>query len=235
MEEKLKGIVVSATPFGENDKILNVFTLEKGMVATGIKGVKKPSAKLRFAAEPFCFAEYVFSVKGERRTVVSASLIESFYPLRENVEKFFCGGTVLDFLRKFCREEIVSPELFFLATETLKTLSYTDKHPLSTLAKFFIDALSVSGYALNLDGCFSCGKELSGRVFFDAGSGGFLCEDCFSGTGREINVNTFTALKKIADGGEDYVYAVKGLRLIDYFIRYRADTVIKPLQELIKD
>ncbi|MDY6366896.1 MAG: DNA repair protein RecO [Clostridia bacterium] len=235
MEEKLSGIVLSATAFGENDKILNIFTLEKGVISAGIKGVKKPTAKLRFAAEPFSFCEYVFSVKGERRTVVSASLIESFYPLRENIEKFFCGGAVLDYIRKFCREEIVSPELFLLATETLKTLCYTDKHAQSELAYFFIRALKISGYGLDESGCVECGKTPSGRIFFDAGSGGFLCENCFSGVGREINLSTYLALKNIAGGGEDKDFAVKALRLLDYFMRYRAEVVIKPLAELIKE
>ena len=58
MEEKLNGIVLSGVSFGENDKILNIFTLEKGTVSAIIKGVKKAGAKLKFASEPFCFAEF---------------------------------------------------------------------------------------------------------------------------------------------------------------------------------
>ncbi|MBQ0098986.1 MAG: recombination protein O N-terminal domain-containing protein, partial [Firmicutes bacterium] len=46
MEEKLSGIVVSSISYGENDKILNIFTLEKGIVSAKIKGVKKAGAKL---------------------------------------------------------------------------------------------------------------------------------------------------------------------------------------------
>ena len=235
MEEKLCGIVLSGTPYGEGDIILNIYTLEKGSVSARIRGVKKAGAKLKFASEPFCFAEYVFSKTADRRTVISASLIDSFYPLRLDMTKYFCGGTVLDFLRKFCKEEIVSHELFMLATETLKDISYTEKDPLSALCAFLYKALSLSGYGLNLNGCASCGKDLSGRVFFDVTSGGFLCEDCFSGTGREINFSTYLALKKIADGGEDKEFAVKALRLLDYFTAYKAEVSLKPLKELIKD
>ena len=60
MEEKLSGIVLGGVNYGENDKIINVFTLEKGVVSAKIKGVKKAGAKLKFASEPFCFAEFVF-------------------------------------------------------------------------------------------------------------------------------------------------------------------------------
>ena len=235
MEEKLRGIVLKETPYLESDKILSIFTLENGVISARIRGVKKAGAKLKFASEPFCFAEYVFSKTSDRRTVVSATLIDSFYPLRLDLTKFFCGGTVLDFLRKFCREEIVSPDLFMLATETLKTLSYTEKDPLSTLCAFLIDALASVGYGLNLDGCAVCGKEISGRAFFDVNSGGFLCENCFSGTGREINLSTYLALKDIKSGKENKEFAVKALRLLDYFTSYKAEVDLKPIKELIKD
>jgi len=92
MEEKSSGIVVSSVSYGENDKILNIFTLDKGMISARIKGVKKAGAKLKFASEPFCFSEYVFLKSGEKRTVISASLIDSFYPIRESVEKFYSAG-----------------------------------------------------------------------------------------------------------------------------------------------
>ena len=89
MEEKESGIVLGAVNFSENDKILNVFTLGKGVVCAKIKGVKKAGAKLKFAAEPFCFAEYIFSRTADKRTVIGASLIDSFYPIRENIQKYF--------------------------------------------------------------------------------------------------------------------------------------------------
>lgn len=233
MEEKLRGIVLKGTPYGESDKILNIFTLEKGSVSSRIRGVKKAGAKLKFAAEPFCFAEFVFLKTADRRTVKSASLIDSFYPLRLDVNKYYCGGAVLDFLRKFCKEEIVSPKLFMLATETLKNLAYTEKDAESLLCGFLLDALTVSGYGLNFNGCASCGKEIEGRAFFDANSGAFLCEDCFSGAGREINISTYTALKNISQGKEDKNYAIKALRLLDYFMEYKAEVFLKPLREII--
>ena len=234
MEEKARGIVLSFSPYGENDKILKIFTLEYGILSARIKGVKKSGAKLKFAAEPFCFAEYVFMKTGEKRTVVSASLIDSFYPLRENMDKYFCGATVLDFLRKFCKEEMVNPSLFLAATDALKKLAYTVADERSVLCGFLLSALAISGYALNISGCFSCKKDISKKAFFDVNSGGFLCEDCFSGFGREINISTFLALKNISEGNSDK-NAVLALRLIDYFMVYKLETELKPLKELIKE
>ena len=41
-EERLKGIVISAKDFKEADKLLTLFTLEKGIVYAKLVGVKKP-------------------------------------------------------------------------------------------------------------------------------------------------------------------------------------------------
>lgn len=234
MEEKLSGIVLNGVSFGESDKILNIFTLEKGTISAKIKGVKKAGAKLKFASEPFCFAEFVFSEVSGRRTVIGASLLESFYPLREDIVKYFAGGTVLEFLRRFAKESIVSKELFFLSIKTLKELCYTDKDSVYLLCAFLLNALSLSGYALNLNGCVCCEKTIKGKTFFDYNSGGFFCEECFEGQGREINPSTLSMLCKIASNEEVEEKPVKPLRLLDYYISNKAEENIVSLKELIK-
>ena len=115
MEEKMSGIVLGGISFGENDKILKIFTLEQGVVSAKIKGVKKAGAKLKFASEPFCFAEFIFSKRGDMRTVIGASLIDSFYPVREDIVKYFASGTVLEFVKRFYKENIASKDAFFNA------------------------------------------------------------------------------------------------------------------------
>ena len=235
MEEKLTGLVLSKTDYGENDRIIKIFTLEKGTVSAVLKGVKKSGAKLKFASEPFCFAEFLLSERAGRRTVTGASLNDSFYPVREDVIRFFAAGTVLEFIRCFAKENITSPNLFFCAIECLKEISYGSVPPKRALSVFLLSALKISGYALNTDGCFKCGKEIDGRVFFDSQSGGFLCERCFNGVGREINFATFISLNKIENGEtvseEESVYA---LRLLDFYIKNKAEEKLSSLQELLK-
>lgn len=235
MEEKLNGIVLSGVSVGENDKILNIFTLEKGTVSAKIKGVKKAGAKLKFASEPFCFAEFLFSSRGDKRTVVGASLTDSFYPLRNDVYRFYCGGAVLEFIRRFAKEEMVSAELFLLAVDSLKRLAYGEEQPQSALVRFLIAALKISGYALDFSACTECGNPPENRCFFDWTRGGFLCENCFCGTGREIKVSTFHALKK-AEGGEavSASESVAALRLLDFYLAVRPEEKLNSLKELLK-
>ena len=233
----MSGIVLGGVAIGENDKILNIFTLEQGVVSAKIKGVKKAGAKLKFASEPFCFAEFIFSKRGTMRTVIGASLIDSFYPVRENIVKFFCAGTVLEFVKKFYQEDMVSPDAFLSMVKALKKIAYGEKNFKSTLVNFLLGALKESGFQLSVNGCFYCGcEEILGRVFFDYRTGSFSCENCFDGTGREVNHQTLTALclaekEQLDDGFEG---TDKALRLLDYYLKNRTEESLNSLAELIK-
>nr|MBO4518360.1 DNA repair protein RecO [Clostridia bacterium] len=235
MEEKLTGLVLSKTDYGENDRIVKIFTLEKGTLSASLKGVKKSGAKLKFASEPFCFAEFMFSERAGKRTVIGANLNDSFYPVREDIIKFFAAGAMLEFINKFAKEEMTSPSLFFAAIEGLKQIAYGGVPPRYALCAFLLNALKISGYALNTGGCFLCGKAINERVFFDTFSGGFLCGNCFNGEGREINNATYAALKKIENGEEtteeENLFA---LRLLDFYIKNKAEEKLNSMQELLK-
>ncbi len=236
MEEKLSGIVLGGVSFSENDKILTIFTLEKGVVSAKIKGVKKAGAKLKFASEPFCFAEFIISKKGSFNTVIGASLIDSFYPLREDIVKYFCAGAVIEFVKRFYREDIVSAETFLSCANTLKEIAYGDENPKITLIKFLLTALEMAGYALTENRCFGCEGEINGRVFFDYRRGAFFCEKCFDGVGREINYITYKTLNEIGKGGTNTIKEGldKAIKLLEYYIENRAEESINSLKELVK-
>ncbi len=234
MEEKLSGIVLSSINYGENDKILNVFTLEKGLISAKIKGVKKAGAKLKFASQPFCFAEFILRMGKAGYTVINASLIESFYAIREDIIKYYSGMAVLEFIRRFYQENIVAEGAFVSVVNTLKDITFNSQPTLS-LVKFFITALNGVGYALNLSGCVECGKLAGLRAFFDYERGAFYCEECFKGEGREINPDTFTALYKASRGEEvDDANLVRALRLIDYYLQNKTEETLSSLKELLK-
>lgn len=234
MEEKISGLVLSGINYGESDKIINIFT-PKGVVSAKLKSVKKAGAKLKFASEPFCFVEFVFSIGKVGRTVIGASLIDSFYPLRLDLKKLYVSSAILSFAKKFCHENIDSSEIFLLSLDTLKKTAYGGESVVSYLLDFMCKALLYSGYGLNFNGCERCGKEPSNKVFFDYRSGSFYCEECYSGGGREILIDTYLTIKKVINNETiSDEQAIKGLMLIDYYLENRPEVNIEPLKEIIK-
>jgi DNA repair protein RecO (recombination protein O) len=74
MEIKSNAIVLKSIDYNENDRLLTLFTAEKVKLTAGIRGVRKKGAKLTFASQPFCFAEYILVQKGDKSMVKTAYL-----------------------------------------------------------------------------------------------------------------------------------------------------------------
>ena len=182
-----------------------------------------------------CFAEFVFSLGKVGRTVIGASLIDSFYPLRLDLKKLYSASAVLAFAKKFCKENIDCSDVFLLAIDALKNIAYGKKSEQNYLAEFLCKALSVSGFGIDFSGCHECLNDISDRVYFDYRTGGFYCEQCFDGQGREVLLETYHALKSVVEDVEKSEKdMLKGLKLLEYYIENRIDVSIEPLKELIK-
>ena len=242
MEKKLNAIVVKAVNYGENDKILTLFSLEEGLISARIKGVKKAGAKLKFASEPFCFAEFILSSSGDKNTVIGASMYEGFYSIRESVESFYAGACVLEFLSKFALIKEPNAELFDTAINTLKELVFTNENKYFSLLIFFVKSLKNTGYALTLSGCQHCGEEIKTRAFFDANTGAFLCPDCVLENAIEVSVKTYALIKKALN--EEYEFALdedlftdfylkRALKFIAFYIVDKTEEKIKALSDLL--
>ena len=63
MIEKLEGIVVSETPYGDNSKIVNVFTREHGIVGVMCHGVKSMKSPLRTKTIKFSYGYFHINYK----------------------------------------------------------------------------------------------------------------------------------------------------------------------------
>lgn len=245
MEEKVNALMLKSVDYADNDKILTLFSLEQGVISAKMRGVKKAGAKLKFAAEPFCFAEYILT-GGNLKTVTNASLTDSFYPIRENIFKFYAASAATEFVLKFCPENAVSPGLFFETIRFLKSLAYSELPPDVLLLAFLLHALKEIGYSLRFGDCAGCGEPL-GRVFFDFSTGCGYCENCRTESSVEISPVTYALLRKVSsfdlgsvtkkdilDLGVADNYYVRALKLSAKYLRTVAKDEPKSLKEFLK-
>ena len=80
MEIKTAAVVLKTADYKENDKLLTLFSADRGKFTACIKGVRKPTARLRPAAQPFTLAEFVLSERRGFYTVTQAEVLDSFLP-----------------------------------------------------------------------------------------------------------------------------------------------------------
>ncbi|MBO5926949.1 MAG: DNA repair protein RecO, partial [Clostridia bacterium] len=177
MEVKVNALVIKAIDYKDNDRVLTLYSLEKGKITAGIKGIKKAGAKLKFASEPFCFAEYVLAEKSGKFTVIGASCIDLFYELRLDIKKHYLSAVIIDFLNNNTESENPDLYLFDLAINTIKNICYNSNERAET-ANFLYRAIENSGYGFNDTVCRSCGSVIKNRVFFRYKDASFSCLDC---------------------------------------------------------
>ena len=237
MEFIVNALMLRSVDYKENDKILTLLTAERGKISAGIKGVKKAAAKLKFAAQPFCFAEYVLADRGGKYTVINASECESFYDLRTDINKFYAASAVAEVANALTFEGDECREIF---TESVRTMSEICRGGESgALIRFLLSALKLSGYGVSTEKCVQCGAELffADRLKFDMDAGSFTCGECGNGSGASRV--TYNVLRK-AQGKtyeNDFITAdgeKRALRLLREYVSYKLNTAFKGLSEYIR-
>ncbi len=145
MNGKITAIVLKAVDSGEYDKRLLLFSLEEGRIFAIIKGVRKATAKLKFAAQPFALCEYEIAEKSGGRVVTGATPIEDLYELCAYPEKYAAAALASEITEK-AELSVSSEELFVLLLKTLKTLLVTEIDARLVLCKYAQKILSLSGF-----------------------------------------------------------------------------------------
>ena len=237
MEIKVNAVVLRTVDYNENDKILTLLTAERGKITAGIKGVKKAAAKLKFAAQPFCFAEYILVGKGGKYTVTGATETESFYDLRTDILRFYAASAVTEAANAISFEGDASSDLFTATVRALSEICSGEVSP--ALIKFLTTVLKGAGYNISVENCPYCGKSLLNeeRLRFDMNIGSFTCADCGSGEGA--SAVTYNVFRKIFDKSykENYITEdgeKRALRLIREYFSYKLDIAFKSLSEYIR-
>lgn len=145
MEElKITGIVVGGEDIGESDRLVRILTPD-GILSARMRGVKKEKAKLKFAAMPFSFCEYVLLKRGSFYSVKTASQCESLFGVTSLPEKYITGSVMLETAAAAAGGSD-GADVFFDLLSALKMLIYSSVHPYSLGLNFVYRLLVRGGY-----------------------------------------------------------------------------------------
>ena len=145
MDKKLTAILLRASDLRESDKSVRLFSAEEGVVSAVMKGVRKPNAKLKFAAQPFALCVYELNEKAGRFTVTGAAQIEDLYSMAAEPEKYAAACLLLEATEK-AAESVEPQKLFVILLKSLKALLLDAVRPALVAAKFLQKTLSMSGF-----------------------------------------------------------------------------------------
>ena len=202
MEEiKLKGIVIKADDYKDSDKIVTIFSAEKGLIRARARGVKKNKAKLAFAVQPFAFVEFLMSERDGFYTIINASSIDQFFAVTSDFDNYIFMLACLEVVQKTVKENENQVELFLLLLNSLKLVAYENVSSINVFIKFMIEAMGYLGFSFVFDKCACCDNALNeNNVGFSYDYNGLLCQKCASRLDHlELNKVEFAILKLISN------------------------------------
>ena len=195
MDVTTKAIALRASDYKENDKLILLYSLDYGKITVHAKGIRKANAKLKFAADQFCFGQYELAKVDDRFTLKTCDQLESFYSLREDVVVYYSACTVAECLANYTEVGQAEPNVFI---ETLKALQALTNgvEPLLVTARYLLAFVEMQGFKLQLDGCLACGAK-SKKLYLDLQRGGLVCDSCRSPDSSLVSARVLAACQML--------------------------------------
>lgn len=208
---KTLGIVVKEVSIGEADKIITIFSRNRGRISALAKGGKRPKSKLSAGSQLMCYGEYLLYSGKELYSVNSCEVIEPFYEIRNDMVKLTYAAHFMDIVMEIVQENQPSPKLLQLLLNSLHMLAKTEKSPELVSRVFELRALATAGYAPHVGNCMVCGHEAEKAYAFSFSKCGFICdsEKCSSvdGFAPELSIGASRAIQHIICARMDELFS----------------------------
>ena len=140
-----EGIILSRRSFSEADRILSVFSREKGRTSLIAKGVRKPKSRKRGSIEVFSEVKYA-AAKGKSLDIMTeVEIIDSYPDIRKSLKKVSVAYFYMETVGRLLGEEEQNESLYRLLKKYLRNLPGVSKLK-DERESFIKDTLSLLGY-----------------------------------------------------------------------------------------
>lgn len=197
---RAEGIVIRRTDFSEADRILTIFTKNRGKISALAKGVKKVTSRKSGHVELLNHSLFFIAEGKSLDIITEAETVDPFSNIKSDLEKSGFGYYMAEFINEFVKEGQVNYPLFRLFLMALSFLNETERGREPLLVRAFeLQALSVLGFAPEMRKCTVCGEPLTwGRENgFSPEDGGVVCAHCVVGRGFSLGKKTLELLREM--------------------------------------
>jgi len=182
---KTEAVVLRSIRYAEADRILHLYTAERGRIGAIAKGVRRTTSRFGGRLEPLGHVELMLHQgSGELHTVTGVQLIRSHRETREEPYRLAVGLVGAEAMLRLFTEQEGNERAFAALTRFLDLL---DEAPAAARAdldalglSFQLKLLWLSGYLPHVGSCAECGSPgpLAG---YSARAGGTVCAACGAG------------------------------------------------------
>jgi DNA repair protein RecO (recombination protein O) len=182
---KSKGIVLRSIRYGEADRILDLYTLDRGLVSCIAKGVRRIKSRFGARLEPLSCIDFVAYEGRSLDTITQVEVLRSFHAIREDLARLEAAGGMVRAVRAFSGGDEADRRIFNLLYRGLEALEGSEAGPRAVEAAFVMKLSMLAGYTPELERCVSCQTAIAGDsgLYFAPGLGGVLCSECRTASG----------------------------------------------------
>jgi DNA repair protein RecO (recombination protein O) len=191
---RTEGIVLRRHDLGETDRILTIYTRDRGKIRAVAKGVRKPTSRKAGHVELFVRADMLLAEGRSLDVLTQIELLDAYLPLREDLMRASYAAHMVELIDSFTEDGDESRLLYYLLRDGLGWVSLTSD--LQRTSRFYeLRLLDLAGYRPELFRCVVCEKKVEAEnQFYSVSEGGVVCPECAPQTPR-IRPFSLRALK----------------------------------------
>ncbi len=232
---KTKALVIREQPYQDHDKLLTLFTEKEGKQKAIAKGARRRKSGMASAVQLFAFSEMVYYPGKNFASINEARLIESFYPLRDDIKRMTLASYIAELLDVFYdfyqgSDVIlkgVTHILYYLTAEKAK-----NKEALALALQ--LKLCKMNGIGPVLGRCVHCGKTTDLVGFSEIG-GGTVCAFCantgYTGlSAGELDILRFcmrSPFKIVCETAFDESSVLRLFKMMNFYISKHLDRKVK--------
>ena len=188
---KVRGMVISSSPIGENDKRISLLTKEKGKISAFVRGARRPGNHLMAASDSFVFGSFCLIRGRDSYTMINADITDYFRELTLDVIKTYSAYYFLELAEYYAVENQDGKDMLNLIYAAFKAL-LNDKIDDSLVRYVYeLKMLVLNGEYPDFFACRGCGHK-EGLAGFSAFMDGVVCKACTDRVKEVISVNQST-------------------------------------------
>jgi DNA repair protein RecO (recombination protein O) len=175
---KTRGIVLRGRQLSEADRIMTLFTRERGKLDAVAKGIRRMRSHLAGRLELANECDFLMHRGRSLDVIVSAETLAAPWPRLVEPERYAVVSLVAETLDAFCEPDLALPDVYDLLAGAIGAIAVSSD-PRSLLPRFSLRLLEMLGLAPPLDRCVRCGSALaSDTLWLDAEAGGIIDVAC---------------------------------------------------------
>ncbi len=175
---KTTAVVLRGRTYGEADRILTLFSTERGKMDAIAKGSRRTKSHLAGRLEMGNEVALTMHRGRNLDVVVSADIENAYWQNLVAPERYAAANLIIELVDAFCEPDLPMPDVYALLTGALRAIGRSEES-LGLVPRFSLLLLGALGLAPPLESCVLCGASLVERnAWLDSEQGGFAGEEC---------------------------------------------------------